>query len=1000
MPTLGDSEGSFDYLCEQMGLAVGDGLFTEDYPPEDEHQKYIFDNIRKKIRADAIFFINPPHGGPPTPLIYFHKLEALDNKRIADLHKTAWNMGQAPLLFIVLPGKVLVYSSYAKPKEHSPGCLDDQAGLVEELNLLAEVEAERKKLLAYHRSEIETGRFWHNRSSDFKRETRVFTTLLNNLKHMRQKLCQMELDVQIVHQLLGRVIFIKYLEDRKDDKAYNVFPKNFFQEFLSGANSFPDLLQNKKSTYDLFRYLSERFSGDVFHFEPVEESIVEQTHLNKIRELLLADKYLDSGQMALWRLYSFDVIPIELISNIYEEFFHTEIANNGDSDKGTHYTPYHLVAFLVDETFPLNEDLTDVRVLDPACGSGIFLVEVYRRLIEQWKRSNPDKNLNAPILKNILKDCIFGIDKNPSAVSVTALSLYLSMCDYLEPRYIWKRVDFPELLGKNLFVNDFFSKDSQFTDMKYDIIIGNPPWHSDLTDEAEEYLEETNRPVGDRQIAQVFLWKSADLCKTNGKVCLLVTSKGLLFNRSQPNRAFRRSFFSSYNINTVINFSALRHILFSKSDGPASAVIFSPHLPEGPHSIIYCSPKPSHSLQDDWQFIIEPHDIVNLPQEEVIENDLIWKVAMWGGSRDYDHIKLLSNFPTLKDLCTKKGWIYGDGLTIGNRKNEAAELAEMPFVATRKLERYTMDEGALPSLNETHFYRSKKNKRKIFAGPHLLIKKSPKAGTGLVASLLKNDAVFQDAIIGIHGKKEDIPLLAALCIIINSEVPLYFALLSSSTWMVERDKINVNEIMDIPIPDPIMDAKISFEYLQRLKDNSGSEKLINEFTDKLYSIDDVERTLINDTINYTWDYFRLKRRASAVEIPSDEIVETYTREFCNVLNTSFAISDKVFNGKHSSGKDPLRVVSIHLENLKRPVIKFDSRQDLENVLEKLNESLLEEKSPGVYVRRIIRRYIGTEIYIVKPNEERYWTKSQALHDADETYRDIMELWREESIANR
>lgn len=1001
MPKLTDSKKTFDDLCQKLGLVDGEGLFTYDSPPKDEHQNYIFNYIRKKIGADAVFFFSPPRGGTPVPLIYFHSLDSPDPKKIAQLHKLAWNMGQAPLLFLVLPGKVLIYNTYAKPKEISPGRLDEQAGLIEELNLLTDAESERQKLLAYHRSEFETGRFWHINHNIFDRETRVFATLLNNLKFMRKELRLQGVPIPIIHRLLGRAIFIKYLEDRKDSNGYNVFPRNFFQQFLKRANSFIDILDYKKTTYDLFKYLAERFHGDVFYFEPEEEDAVKQKHLDLLRDLLKGEKYLESGQMTLWPLYSFDVIPIELISNIYEEFFHTENGENGRANDGTHYTPYHLVAFLIDEIFPWNDPITDIKVLDPACGSGIFLVEVYRRLIEQWKHANSDKNLNAPILRKLLEEHIFGVDINPEAIRVTALSLSLIMCDYLEPRYIWKQVKFPKLIEKNLFDKDFFSKDAPFTKVKYDIIIGNPPWKSKLSEEAEIYLQDTNRHVGDKQIAQAFLWRVSDLCKQEGKACLLVTSKGLLFNRSEPNREFRRKFFSSFNIKTIINFSALRHILFSKSDGPASAITFSPHKPDDFHPIVYCSPKPSYSLQDDWQFIIEPQDIVHLPRKDAIENDVIWKVAMWGGPRDYEIIKRLSNLSTLEDLCMEKGWIYGDGLTIGNQKDEATELSKMPFVQTRKLERFTMDEESLPLLNKTHFYRSKKNKREIFVGPHLLIKKSPKAGTGLIASLLRGDVVFQDAIIGIHGNEEDISLLAALCVILNSKTSLYFSLLSSSNWMVERDKINLNEIMNIPIPNSIKDTKFSFEDLQKLKDNPESDTKINEFADKVYNLGDGERKLINDTIKYTLDYFRRKRRSIAAKKVSDETLDKYLKDFCNFLNTSFLSSDHAFNGNYYSGDGPLRVVSVGLEDKSKgsSINKIDSQRELENVLEKLNESLLEEKSPGIYVRRIVRRYVGTTIYIVKPNERRYWTQSQALRDVDETYRDIMESWRRKSIVH-
>jgi len=66
--------------------------------------------------------------------------------------------------------------------------------------------------------------------------------------------------------------------------------------------------------------------------------------------------------------------------------------------------------------------------------------------------------------------------------------------------------------------------------------------------------------------------------------------------------------------------------------------------------------------------------------------------------------------------------------------------------------------------------------------------------------------------------------------------------------------------------------------------------------------------------------------------------------------------------------------------------------ELKEVLNKLDEILIEERSPSIYIRRNLRRYSDHKISIIKPNQRRYWTKSAALRDADETYADIMSLW--------
>jgi len=988
--------GSFDRLCSTLDLTKENGLVEIDSDTDDEFQRYILKQAKEKLDIDAIFFLKPEIG-PSIPLIYFRKLESKeDHHKIAELHQLIWNMGQAPLLFVVLPTTVLIYNAYEPPKKLDDGRLDYQAGLIEELELYVEAETKIKKRLKYHRSELVTGSYWQKHGEQFKKEKRAYQTLLHNLDFMRVKLVEHGLLADIVHKLLNRSIFIKYLEDRKDKEGHNVFPEGYFARHLQGAKCFTDLLSDRGATYSLFRDLNDKFNGDIFIINGEEEKTT-QEHLILLRKLLKGDAYLDSGQMALWPLYSFDVIPIELISNIYQQFLHHERNNE---KTGQYYTPCHLVTFLMDEVLPWNGDNTDLKVFDPSCGSGVFLVEAYRRLISRWMQANPGQRPSILDLTDILTKNIFGVDIDSKAIRIAALSLYLTMCDYLEPRQIWEGVKskplFKPLINNNLFESDFFEKDALFSDEKYDLIIGNPPWQSELSEPARIYTTENNKPVGDNQICQAFLWRVGELCKPDGKICMIVSSKGLLFNRSTPNREFRKQFFSSFNVKTIINFSALRHVLFSKAVAPCAAVVFSPDKTDDSQPIFYCSPKPSYSPQDDWLLVIEPHDIAHISKDEAIESDIIWKVAMWGNPRDYELIKRLSKQSNLGEICEKNGWIHGDGFITGNRKDEVPELSGKPYVAVRKLERFTMDEESLPINEETHYYRHAKTKREIFQGPHLLIKQSPTAGVGLIAAILKNDAVFRDRILGIHGKEKDLNQLALCCSVVNTKIALYYEMLTSRSWLVERDAFEKEEIMNIPMPKNLSDQNIDYEFLKDLSKNPEANEIVNELVANWFGIDETDMILINDSVDFTWDYFRRQNKSAAVEPVTEMVLGDYSDIFCKVLNNSFSSQKKVFFGTVFPGESPLQVVSVRLvDESEEAATKTQVQEhELKDVLDKLDKILIEERSPSIYIRRNLRRYSGHTISIIKPNQRRYWTKSAALRDADETYADIMSLWRD------
>jgi len=72
-----------------------------------------------------------------------------------------------------------------------------------------------------------------------------------------------------------------------------------------------------------------------------------------------------------------------------------------------------------------------MTILDPACGSGVFLVRAYQRLVAAWKRDYINEQPAAQDLSTILTSSIFGIDKELNAIQIAAFSLYLTMLDYL-----------------------------------------------------------------------------------------------------------------------------------------------------------------------------------------------------------------------------------------------------------------------------------------------------------------------------------------------------------------------------------------------------------------------------------------------------------------------------------------------------------------------------------------------------------------------------------------
>ena len=989
-PDSHDSHSSFKHVCSLLDFSTENGLVISDTGAEEPYLKHILADTINKLGIDAIFFFKPEQGGPSVPLIYFKLMERSTPETIAELHKLSWNIGQAPLLFIILPNSVQIFNNLERPVYGN-----ELAGLIAELRIFSKVQDERA-LMEYQRAEFVTGNFWRKNKEQFNLQKNVFNSLLKNLDHIRTKLINNGLPSNIIHSLLVRCIFTKYLEDRHDMQGNSVFPAGYFSQFYEGAESFMDLLKSKDSMFKFFRELSSKFNGDIFTPELSEEKIVKQEHLDLISRGLSGREYLENGQRTLWELYSFGVIPIELISSIYEQFLLLKTEDNAEETRGVHYTPYHLVTFLMDQVLPYSEINQNVRIFDPACGSGIFLVEGYRRLVSNWITSNGYRKPEAADLIRILNENIFGIDVDERAIRVAALSLYLTLCDYLEPKTIWDNLKFQQLIQRRLYKGDFFDEDLKLPNEKFDLVIGNPPWDSKLSSFAERYanFHSISKPIGDKQICQLFLWKSADFCKSEGKICMIVSSKALLFNKSKSSK-FRRQFFSTYAIKGIFNFSALRFSLFSHAVGPSAAIILSPQRPPEDETIFYCSPKPSYTLQDNLSFVIEPQDLANITLADALDFELIWKVAMWGTPRDLDLIKKLSKHPTLQQIANRHRWEHGEGYIVGKRETFfTMDLYGKPEVTPEDMQPFYIDPKALKICEKKHFWTWGKTKLSIYKGPHLLIKQSPgRKTTGFVAAVMPEDAVFSQSIVGLHADAKDINQLIALCKIINSEIPLYFSLMTSGRWLVERDELSKEELMNLPIPEQLLTEERNVD-LARLSKNEDLQLLEKEKVLDAYGLDESERALVHDTIRYTIDYFNLKQNSESLKAPAESQVRDYLETICHILNNGLATTQRRFYGTLFYSKGPLRLISLKLSETDMETVTTEKNDKImDSVLQQLDHELIKKKSGSVFVRKHFWRYAKDSVYIIKPNQTRYWSNTSAILDSDKVYADIMTAWR-------
>jgi hypothetical protein len=969
-----------------------------------------------------------------SPVIYFRQMKNIDPDVVLNLHRSFWNQGIAPILVVIAPDTVHIYSGLATPSGLS-SCSGQVTGLVETLDRIS--DQLRSFLLS-----VESGEYFHIHRRSFDPSQRVDRDLLRNLQATRQKLSQVKearLEPQTLDTLLCRLVFTCYLFDRGViDQAYLTSLR------IHGAEHLKDILAKKLRTeakadlYALFTKLGEDFNGDLFSADlEAECKQVEVGHW-EILERFFHGTDVQSGQHSLWP-YDFRFIPIETISAIYEHFLQAA----GEDQKrasGAFYTPRFLAEFVLDVALEGETSLLDKRFLDPACGSGIFLVGLFNRLAEEWKLKNPraryDRRANG--LMDILRNNLYGVDSNSSACQITAFSLYLAFLDQLSPPDIrkllgkWDRLpylieipgeDTERVEPRNIRCTDFFSKGAD-TPAKVHVIVGNPPWgsSSDRNSPAAIWCTERNLAHPDRQMAVGFVWKAPHHLEDGGKVCF-VLPHGTLFNHNAPAVRFQQSFLRTHAVDRVVNLCDLQRFLFEESEAPALVIRYCKEKPaDSGRFIDYMAPKTDWTITQAEILTIRPQDRSRLTVRDALDslNDdsrpIIWKERFWATPRDRRLLDRLSLMLRLRDIVgqpsrgSEKRWVIAEGFQpIGeNDDNAKAQTLRLPsrlFVeaTSNALSLFLLPDDCQTRLSTEVTVRSRSNKyTDVFKSPHVLVAK----GFSRIA-YTDFDVSFRHALRGIHGPKKDRDLLIFLAAYLRSDVARFFLFHTSSNWGVSRAEVHVEELLRLPFPlpddthDPERCRGIVREVSRAVTKAKGdasraianrevivrrTQESVNKLVEDYFDIDDVERMLITDTSKIIIPSVRPSRAKAnllTIKQSNQEFRDSYADLLCDRLNGWAKEEYRV----HATtlADSSLGVGMVVLEKTKRneqPTHLAATDGELLKYIDSVQK--LAAKSHGTFeIVRGLKVFWKNLLYITKPLGQRFWTNTSALNDADE-----------------
>ena len=1004
---------------------------------------HIFRLARRECGLHGVYALwgndgKQPLGNNIIPMVYI--CEATSEKEATKFHKLVWNQNIVPFLIVSTPKCFRLYPGFR---------FNTSIGLKEDQKIL-EVSKTANDLLSklsdFKADSINNGTIWTNWKHHVNPDKKVDQVLLKNLNELGGWLRTQKLTKNTAHALIGKYLYLHYLKDRRILSDRKLEQWDIKPESVFGRNA------TVSGFYSVNDKLDEWLNGTIFPIAKRGKSAPGFEHIKKVASTFSGDDPA-SGQMHLdFRAYNFEHIPIETLSMVYQQFMHAE--GKGRSS-GAYYTPVHLVNFMLDELDNKQPLTKGMKVFDPACGSGAFLVQCYRRLIErELKQCTDNKNLNPSELRRLLTSHIFGIDIDEDACNITELSLILALLDYIDPpdleKTCYKKFKLPVLRNKNIFYCEegFFDPDSVWHKVgaknRYNWIVGNPPWKTIKTIKknklekgdkfALEWINKNSKkyPTSKNQIAEAFSWKAAQHLSNKGIIGLLMPAF-TLFKSLDKAKKFRHLFFSKMDVWCVVNFSNLRHLLFTNADNPAAALFYSrsnenieiessPIITYAPFAVNQLSRYEAgyRNKKKLWSVIVNADEIREIPRHEAATgSSQPWKMAMWGSVRDkYLLASLSKRYSLFSDFIKKHELFVHSGLEL--RTSDADEPVEhIPEVEGKKElimnvlrgcgKIFSFPVEALQAVDSSRTYVRKgrgKVPLKICRPPHIII------------DAMRRFAVFSNALIvvpprqiGIAGNVSKTNLLKALALYLCSDFVLYQQYMSSPSWGIERCVLSKKDLLSLPIPldnlspkrleqwvnlyDEIVEvsAKLMKKNTSSLFENTEGVSDLRPLLDRmnaevyrLLGIDKSERYLVDDFLNIRMNLNEGKIADNAVKPATLSEIKSYAKVLKRELDDFL---DNEIRDQHCISafySDALVILKIeHPKNLPAgsvQVIKLENKT-VGKVFSKLGQNLFRQQGQWIYFNRNLKIFNGRTTYFVKPRNCLSWLKSQALIDADE-----------------
>ena len=569
---------------------------------------------------------------------------------------------------------------------------------------------------------------------------------------------------------------------------------------------------------------------------------------------------------------------------------------------------------------------------------------------------------------------------------------------------------FDRLIGTTLFEVDTVHGDlpPQITARPFDAIVGNPPWtfvaHASKHSKRKAGDDENVRPR--RSPDQEFLWVAARLAGDSGRIGMIMKATPF-FARDQHAVNARQALLRKLKPAALVNLSALRkEELFPDATGPALLFFARCSLVEQGDRLLVGSIPWTPDFRRNGVFHVGPEEFRTLPLARVLQTPAMLKAWTFGTARDGWLIeKLERTLPTLDQVLTRAGILAlkarGQGFQVEGDLNEPPKhYYDLKELTPSSYSPFRTDESRLVVFEHPTLHRPRE--ASIFRGPLLVCPKASFRNAAepgrYSATVIRRDMLYTESFYGISFANHDATWANIISAILNSSMATFQFAFGGGGWGFERPTVEPKDLLSLRVPDLALGDSTLLEsviHAEQAASGDPNNPRLLEALDRavfaLYALERDEKVIVRDSVNRAKLFLFEGRAQRAVFIrpPSPEALTFYATETVSVVNAYLRARGKrhleaLVYPEQARGSlvngGPLGITAVRFAIVTgapsdQPIINQGDDAELNRVTALIRGQVNVHIPPYLNERRQLRIYDADDLFVLKPSEARYWTRT-------------------------